>query len=175
MPAPIRVLTAVPICDGHDSAINTINLEFIRHGIEVVYLGYHRYAKDIVRFEVMRHFGFERFALCGHDRGGRVGYRMALDYPRVVTKLAVLDIVPTWEAFSRADMEIEDPGGWQVQSPASLFDIQIKRMHRQLLQQAGGVHARAAHRPERWPNFQRTGSASSRSLFGSVCASGRAV
>jgi methylmalonyl-CoA mutase cobalamin-binding domain/chain len=49
MPAPIRVLTAVPICDGHDSAINTINLEFIRHGIEVVYLGYHRYAQDIVR------------------------------------------------------------------------------------------------------------------------------
>ena len=52
MPAPIRVLTAVPICDGHDSAINTINLEFIRHGIEVVYLGYHRYAKDIVRAAV---------------------------------------------------------------------------------------------------------------------------
>ncbi|MFN2475153.1 MAG: cobalamin-dependent protein [Chthoniobacterales bacterium] len=49
MPSPIRVLTAVPICDGHDSAINTINLEFIRHGIEVVYLGYHRYAQDIVR------------------------------------------------------------------------------------------------------------------------------
>src|SRR3954464_11974047 len=49
MPAPIRILTAVPICDGHDSAINTINLEFIRHGIEVVYLGYHRYAEDIVR------------------------------------------------------------------------------------------------------------------------------
>ncbi len=49
MSAPIRVLTAVPICDGHDSAINTINLEFIRHGIEVVYLGYHRYAQDIVR------------------------------------------------------------------------------------------------------------------------------
>src|SRR3712207_3296464 len=53
---------------------------------------------------VMRHFGFERFALCGHDRGGRVGYRMALDHPHVVTRLAVLDIVPTWEAFSRADM-----------------------------------------------------------------------
>src|SRR5215472_3627814 len=49
MPAPIRVLTAVPICDGHDSAINTINLEFIRHGIEVVYLGYHRPVGDIVR------------------------------------------------------------------------------------------------------------------------------
>ena len=49
MSAPIRVLTAVPICDGHDSAINTINLEFIRHGIEVVYLGYHRPVTDIVR------------------------------------------------------------------------------------------------------------------------------
>jgi methylmalonyl-CoA mutase cobalamin-binding domain/chain len=49
MAAPIRILTAVPICDGHDSAINTINLEFIRHGIEVVYLGYHRPVGDIVR------------------------------------------------------------------------------------------------------------------------------
>jgi methylmalonyl-CoA mutase len=49
MADPIRLLTAVPICDGHDSAINTINLEFIRHGIEVVYLGYHRSARDIVR------------------------------------------------------------------------------------------------------------------------------
>ena len=48
MPA-IRILTAVPICDGHDSAINTINLEFIRHGIEVVYLGYNRSANDIAR------------------------------------------------------------------------------------------------------------------------------
>ncbi|HEX5176191.1 MAG TPA: cobalamin-dependent protein [Chthoniobacteraceae bacterium] len=49
MSSPVRILTAVPICDGHDSAINTINLEFIRHGIEVVYLGFHRYAGDIVR------------------------------------------------------------------------------------------------------------------------------
>jgi methylmalonyl-CoA mutase len=49
MASPIRILTAVPICDGHDSAINTINLEFIRCGIEVVYLGYHRSVGDIVR------------------------------------------------------------------------------------------------------------------------------
>jgi len=49
MPLPIRILTAVPICDGHDSAINTINLEFIRHGIEVIYLGYHRSVSDVVR------------------------------------------------------------------------------------------------------------------------------
>jgi haloacetate dehalogenase len=53
---------------------------------------------------VMRALDFERFFVCGHDRGGRVAYRMALDYPDRVLGLAVLDIVPTWEAFSRADM-----------------------------------------------------------------------
>jgi pimeloyl-ACP methyl ester carboxylesterase len=52
----------------------------------------------------MKHFGFACFALCAHDRGGRVGYRMTLDNPEVVTRLAVLDIVPTWESFSRANM-----------------------------------------------------------------------
>jgi methylmalonyl-CoA mutase len=47
---PLRILTAVPICDGHDSAINTINLELIRHaGVEIVYLGYHRSVRDMVR------------------------------------------------------------------------------------------------------------------------------
>jgi len=45
----IRVLTAVPLCDGHDSAIMTINRELVRHGIEVIYLGYHRSVADIVR------------------------------------------------------------------------------------------------------------------------------
>ena len=53
---------------------------------------------------VMRALGFERFFVCGHGRGGRVAYRMALDHPERVLRLAVLDIVPTWEAFSRADM-----------------------------------------------------------------------
>src|SRR5213594_2170179 len=46
---PLRILTAVPICDGHDSPIITINLELVRHGVEVIYLGYHRSAEDIVR------------------------------------------------------------------------------------------------------------------------------
>jgi methylmalonyl-CoA mutase len=49
MAESVRLLTAVPICDGHDSAIVTINLEFVHHGFEVVYLGYHRSARDIVR------------------------------------------------------------------------------------------------------------------------------
>lgn len=53
---------------------------------------------------LMRHFGFERFAVAGHDRGGRVAYRLALDHPERVTKIAVLDIVPTGEMYRRADM-----------------------------------------------------------------------
>lgn len=46
---PLRLLTAVPLCDGHDSAITTINLELTRHGIEVIYLGYHQSIAAIVR------------------------------------------------------------------------------------------------------------------------------
>ncbi|HEV7760932.1 MAG TPA: alpha/beta hydrolase [Acidimicrobiales bacterium] len=53
--------------------------------------------------EVMQELGFERFAVVGHDRGARCAYRMALDHPDVVTRLAVLDIVPTGDAFGRAD------------------------------------------------------------------------
>ncbi|HTS51887.1 MAG TPA: alpha/beta hydrolase [Burkholderiales bacterium] len=49
----------------------------------------------------MRRLGHERFLVAGHDRGGRVGYRMALDFPDAVAKLAVLDIIPTGEAFAR--------------------------------------------------------------------------
>src|SRR6266853_2067768 len=45
----VRLLTAVPICDGHDSPIITINLELARQGIEVIYFGYHRAVSDIVR------------------------------------------------------------------------------------------------------------------------------
>jgi haloacetate dehalogenase len=52
---------------------------------------------------VMHALGFDRFAVCGHDRGGRVGYRMALDHPERVTRLAVLDIVPTGEVLTRVD------------------------------------------------------------------------
>jgi haloacetate dehalogenase len=54
---------------------------------------------------VMRALGFERFAVVGHDRGGRVGHRLALDAPEEMTGLAVLDIVPTRYAFGHPDIE----------------------------------------------------------------------
>lgn len=50
--------------------------------------------------KVMSGLGFQRFAVAGHDRGGRVAYRMALDHPKAVGRLAVLDIVPTHAMWS---------------------------------------------------------------------------
>jgi methylmalonyl-CoA mutase cobalamin-binding domain/chain len=47
--SPLRILTAVPLCDGHDSAVVTINLELARAGVEVIYLGYHQAASTIAR------------------------------------------------------------------------------------------------------------------------------
>jgi haloacetate dehalogenase len=54
--------------------------------------------------EVMAALGLGEFSVVGHDRGARCAYRMALDHPDSVSRLAVLDIIPTGEAFGRADM-----------------------------------------------------------------------
>jgi haloacetate dehalogenase len=62
--------------------------------------GYSKRTMALDQVEAMRALGYERFALAGHDRGARVAYRLALDHPAVVTRLAVLDIVPTYAAFS---------------------------------------------------------------------------
>jgi haloacetate dehalogenase len=58
-------------------------------------------ARDMVI--VMERLGFRRFSVAGHDRGGRVAYRMALDHPEQVERLAVLDILPTVTAWEYAD------------------------------------------------------------------------
>jgi len=52
---------------------------------------------------LMQHLGFERFAVVGHDRGGRVAHRMALDHAAKVERLAVLDIAPTATMYARTD------------------------------------------------------------------------
>jgi haloacetate dehalogenase len=60
-------------------------------------------ARDQV--EVMKHLGFEKFALVGHDRGGRAAHRMALDHPEVLSKLVILDIVPTYLLYQNITQE----------------------------------------------------------------------
>ena len=56
--------------------------------------------------EVMAALGFVRFRLAGHDRGGRVGYRLALDHAGRLEQLAVLDIVTTWDMWHRIDARL---------------------------------------------------------------------
>src|SRR6188472_2920013 len=55
---------------------------------------------------VMQALGFAEFGVAGHDRGGRVAYRMALDHPDRVRKLAVLDVLTTADAWERADKKL---------------------------------------------------------------------
>lgn len=67
------------------------------------------YSKRVMaqdQIEMMHRLGFDEFAVVGHDRGGRVAHRMALDHQKTVTKLALLDIIPTKAAFERTDQEI---------------------------------------------------------------------
>jgi haloacetate dehalogenase len=64
------------------------------------------YAKRAMALDmlaVMERLGFPRFGVAGHDRGGRVAYRMALDHPDRVERLAVLDVLPTESVWERAD------------------------------------------------------------------------
>ena len=97
-------------------------------------------ARDFV--EAMASLGFHRFAVAGHDRGGRVAYRMALDHPGAVTALAVLDIVPTAEVWARSDAQAA-VGYWHwgflaqppplperliLGDPEAWFDFHVRRM-----------------------------------------------
>ena len=66
---------------------------------------YSKRAMALDQVEVMKSFGFDKFAVVGHDRGGRVGHRLALDHPDKVTKLAVLDIVPTHYLYTHVTIQ----------------------------------------------------------------------
>jgi len=69
------------------------------------HFGYSKRAMAQDQVEVMKHLGFDKFAVVGHDRGGRAAHRMALDHPDVLTKLAILDIVPTYTLYQHITQE----------------------------------------------------------------------
>jgi haloacetate dehalogenase len=124
-------------------------------------------ARDMIA--LMDHLGFPRFSVAGHDRGGRVAYRMALDHPDRIERLAVLDIVPTEAAWERADERFAlafwpwsllaqpEPlperilasladaimdnalGGWG--SPSTSFPPEVRGAYVQALQRTGHAHA----------------------------------
>ncbi len=63
------------------------------------HFGYSKRAMAQDQVEVMEHLGFRKFAVVGHDRGGRVAHRMALDHAERLSKLVILDIVPTYKCY----------------------------------------------------------------------------
>lgn len=69
------------------------------------HINYSKRAMARDQVSLMRAFGFERFAVVGHDRGGRVAHRMALDHRQAVERLVVIDIAPTATMYARTDME----------------------------------------------------------------------
>ncbi len=124
-------------------------------------------ATDMVA--VMDRLGFSRFAVAGHDRGGRVAYRMALDHPDRVERLAVLDILPVMTVWDRADARfalgywpwslLAQPkplpeqvlttvadaivdtalGGWG--SPAATFPAEVRQAYVDMLRDPDHAHA----------------------------------
>lgn len=118
---------------------------------------------------VMEQLGFPLFSVAGHDRGGRVAYRLALDHPNRVERLAVLDILPTATAWERADSRfalaywpwsllaqpeplperliqaapeaiIDDAlSAWG--SPSTIFDAQVRAAYVEALRGPARVHA----------------------------------
>ena len=69
------------------------------------HFGYSKRATAQDQVDVMTQLGFKQFAVVGHDRGGRVAHRLALDHAERVTKLAVLDIVPTYTLYHNVNKE----------------------------------------------------------------------
>ncbi|MBL8521456.1 MAG: alpha/beta hydrolase [Betaproteobacteria bacterium] len=61
---------------------------------------------------LMRALGYDRFQVCGHDRGGRVAHRMALDHPHAVDRLMVLDIAPTLAMYEQTSMDFAKSYWW---------------------------------------------------------------
>jgi haloacetate dehalogenase len=118
--------------------------------------------------EVMQALGFERFALVGHDRGGRCAYRMALDHPERVLSLSVLDILPTLEHFERTDMAFAmgywhwfflaqphplperliaaDPDAFYLRRGRSQFDPAALAEYRRCFTNPETIHAMCEHR-----------------------------
>jgi haloacetate dehalogenase len=124
---------------------------------------YSKRAMALDQVEVMRALGFERFAVIGHDRGGRCAYRLALDHPQRVSALAVLDIVPTYEHFQRADMSFAmgywhwfflaqpydfperciaaDPDHFYLRRGESLFDPAASAAYKRAFRDPATIHA----------------------------------
>jgi pimeloyl-ACP methyl ester carboxylesterase len=105
---PQAAVVGVAIIDGFEIIFDTLeSTRKVRGERQATFHGRPRalrhraMARDVV--QMMRNIGFDRFAVAGHDRGGRAGYRMTLDHPDRLERLALFDVIPTADAFGRAD------------------------------------------------------------------------
>jgi haloacetate dehalogenase len=93
--------------------------------------------------EVMQHLGFDQFRMVGHDRGGRVGRRMAIDNPDKVLKLALLDIIPAHYLYSHVNLDfVRAYAHWfNYLQPAPGPETQLQMQAEQQLARGGGNDA----------------------------------
>jgi haloacetate dehalogenase len=89
---------------------------------------YSKRATGIDQVQVMRHFGFDRFALAGSDRGARVAHRMAIDHPNNITSVVLIDIVPTYHLFTHCNLTfVQTYYNWfEKMRPAPLPENDLK-------------------------------------------------
>jgi haloacetate dehalogenase len=106
-------------------------------------------ARDCVA--LMRHFGFERFAVVGHDRGAYTAFRLALDWPDVTTHLAILDAVPIVEAVERCDDRFAT-AWWHW-----FFFAQPEKPERAILADPNAWYSNSAEKmgPDNYADYQR--------------------
>ncbi len=114
-------------------------------------------AKDLVA--AMGELGFARFRLAGHDRGGRVAHRLAMDHPQAVEKLSVLDISPTLAMYERTDMAFAR-AYWHwffLIQPAPFPETMIGADPRFFLarKMGDGPGGMARFAPEAWEEYER--------------------
>jgi haloacetate dehalogenase len=116
-----------------DSFRPTVAPDHLPHSKRVI-------GNDLV--QAMTRLGHERFAVAGHDRGGRVAYRMALDHPDRIIAAAAFDVVPTGEVWDRADAAmalaywhwgfLAQPAPLPEQligaAPDAFFDLHVRRL-----------------------------------------------
>lgn len=76
------------------------------------HVGYSKRLMALDLVEVMRHLGFPRFQVAGHDRGGRVVHRLLLDHPDSIERAALLDIAPTATMYASTNMEFATRYVW---------------------------------------------------------------
>ena len=120
---------------------------------------YAKRAMALDQAEVMRTLGFDRFLLCGHDRGARVAHRLAVDHPDRVSRLAVLDVAPTKAMYEGTTMAFARAyyHWFFLIQPAPFPETLIGADPEAFLRHhMGGRHAGLApFLPDAWPEYLR--------------------